>query len=96
MEKANILTLTEAKNTLRLDGTFPESQINDYNSSATSFVDGRTGRRWEVGEVDPDAKSCARLVLLQNFYHDADHDFREEIIDWLNILKRKGVSSDGK
>lgn len=96
MEKANILTITEARDTLRLDGTFPESQINDYNASVTSYIDGRTGKKWEIGVVDPDAKACARLVLLQDFYHDADHDFRDAIIDWLNILKRKGGSASAK
>jgi hypothetical protein len=94
-EEKNILTTSEARDVLRLDGDIPDSVISFNNQVATSFVDSRSGKKWEdENSIDPEAKACASLVLQQTFYHDADHDFRSGIFDYIEELKMKaGLAS---
>jgi hypothetical protein len=93
-EEKNILTNDEARDVLRLDGDIPDSVISFNNQVATSFVDERTGKKWESqNPIDCEAKACASLVLQQTFYHDADHDFKSGIFDYIEELKTKARSA---
>jgi hypothetical protein len=91
MENADILTEQEARDALRLDGDCQYSVFRASNASATDYIDNATGVRWEKkNPVDPTAKAAARLFVQQDFYHDKDHDFREQIQEYLGILSAKG------
>jgi hypothetical protein len=90
METANILTEQEARDSLRLDGDSQYSEFEANNVSATAYIDNATGAKWESkAPIDPIAKACARLYVQQDFYHDKDHDFKDQIQEYLCILLAK-------
>jgi hypothetical protein len=91
---SNILTDKEACDALRLDDDCQTEVFAGDNASATAYIDNATGTDWEKqNPIDPLAKACAKLKLQQNFYHDADHDFQDRIVEYLCLLKAKAARS---
>ncbi len=86
-----ILTAKEARDALRLDDTFDESELMDYVARATSELDGVCDHRWEDDQpIDPDAKTACRVILINDFYRgNKDYDLEVVAEKWKKRMRAK-------
>ncbi len=77
-----ILTQAEALVALDLDGDYFDStsELAALINEASAYIYRRTQHDWGSDDtVQPLAKACAKLVLMQSFFHDAAHDYQKSI-----------------
>ncbi len=94
---SKILTNDEAMAALDLDaGSFENaSELSDLIDEASYFLYRRTGYDWGADDtIQPLAKSCAKFVLMQKFFHDSAHDFQKAIDAMLCDLIDMVVAED--
>lgn len=80
-----ILTLEEAKDTLRIDGTDNDFIILQLVEAIPNYLETTTGHRWDSEPINPLAKTTASFIL-QLWYkeHGKDTEVLKRTID--NLL----------
>ncbi|WP_067925721.1 head-tail connector protein [Alicyclobacillus shizuokensis] len=67
-----LLTMEQARDALRLDGTDNDAIIEDLLNAISSYVEVATGRRWDADDpIHPLAQTVAKF-LLQLWYFPQD------------------------
>jgi len=85
MKKQLIFTIEEARDILRLDGTYNDTQIEALLLAIPAYLEITTGYK-ATGKHSPLAKTAARFILqLWYFGENADTDKLNRVID--NLLK---------
>ena len=86
-----ILTEKEALDALRLDPSFDREELRDYIARATSELDETCDFRWEdQTPIDPDAKTAARIILINDFYRgNKDYDLEAVAEKWKKRMRAR-------
>lgn len=58
-----ILTMDEARETLRVDGTENDTIIEPLVQSIPSFLEVKTGKTWDSEPIHPLAKTVAKFLI---------------------------------
>ncbi|WP_312683280.1 head-tail connector protein [Mammaliicoccus sciuri] len=92
-----IITIEEARNTLRIDGDYNDDIIKPLIEAIPSYLELTTGRDWLDDEVHPLAKTVSGFVLQLWFDNQTqDSERLKRTIDGLLVsLTALGRSYDG-
>jgi hypothetical protein len=93
MAESYIITESEARDYLRLDSDYPQSELLSDLAEATAYVDDRSGHSWEADStIDPEAKTACKMKLAMLFHPaEPDYDFKvrlDEVVGWLRTKAR--------
>lgn len=98
---SDILTVDEVRSALNLDFNYPDIELQELATSASSFIYQKT--KYDFGadvDIHPLAKKCARALVKDEFFGSNDfnreHDYslgiNGMIVDLQNIARVKKLA----
>lgn len=89
-----ILTLEEAKETLRICHDEDDEMILNYINSIPDYLETKTGSRWDKEPINPLAKTLAGYLVVSMY--EMDSKSYEKLIDNLLIVLTSMVRNENE